>query len=264
VVALTFDPHPLAVLAPDRAPVPLTTIARRTELLLEAGADDVAVARFSAEYAKQTADGWVESELVERLCATHVVVGVDFRFGAGRIGDLSRLGELGDRLGFEVRPVELIARADERVSSTRIRAALRDGDVRDAAGQLGRVHDVEGTVVHGFERGRTIGFPTANLDSDAVLLPRDGVYAVVARVGGRALGGVANLGTRPTFAAGRSVEVHLFDFQGDLYGQRLRVGFVERLRDEQKFDSIEALVAQIHRDAEAARALFAREGLPWR
>lgn len=271
VVALTFDPHPLAVLAPERAPVPITTIARRAELLRDAGADDVVIARFDAAYASQGAEAFVDDVLVRELSAGAVVVGPDFRFGAARTGTIERLRELGATRAFEVvevGPVELPGIG--RVSSTRVREALREGDVERAAAMLGRVHEVEGTIVEGHRRGRTIGFPTANLDPDRVLMPADGVYAVIARALGGArergplLRGVANLGTRPTFAAGRSVEVHLFDFDADLYGARLRVGLVARLREERRFDGVEALRAQIARDAEGARARLGAEDATWR
>jgi riboflavin kinase/FMN adenylyltransferase len=261
VVALTFDPHPMVTVAPERAPVPLTTIARRTELLLGAGADRVAVAHFDAAYAAQTAEQWITNELAGRLAARAVVVGVDFRFGKGRGGDLEGLRAMGANRGIEVDALGevFLPGTHERASSTAVRTALAQGDVVHAAALLTRPHSVDGTVVEGHKRGRTIGFPTANLVPDPILLPLDGVYAVRARTNeGRWLDGVANLGTRPTFAAGRSLEAHLFDFAGELYGTRLRLAFVERIRDEKKFDGIEALVAQIRLDADHARAICAR------
>ncbi len=261
VVALTFDPHPMATVAPERAPVPLTTIARRTELLRAAGADRVDVARFDAAYASQSADAWITNELAGRLGARAVVVGVDFRFGKGRDGDLAGLREMGARRGIDVEALGevMLAGTSERVSSTAVRTAVAAGDVAHAALLLTRPHSVDGTVVEGDKRGRAIGFPTANLVADPVLLPRDGVYAVRARTSeGRWVEGVANLGTRPTFAAGRSLEAHLFDFAGDLYGARLRLAFVARIRDEQKFEGVDALVAQIRRDVDRARAALAR------
>jgi len=265
VAALTFDPHPLAVLAPERAPVPLTMIGRRCDLLREAGADLALIERFDSSYAAQSASQWVEQVLVGQHRAGAVVVGPDFRFGAGRAGDLQRLREIGGPVGLEVLVAEAVLVDGERASSTRVRQLVAAGDVEAARALLGRPHEVEGTVVHGHHRGRTLGFPTANLDPDPVLAPADGVYAVLARVLGDAgattcMLGVANLGTRPTFAAGRSLEVHLLDFDGDLYGRRLRVGFVARLRGEQKFDGIDALGAQIRLDAAAARARLSREG----
>lgn len=269
VIALTFDPHPVALLSPERAPVPLTTLARRIELLRSAGADEVVIARFDAAYAEQSAEDWVDRVLVEQLAARWVVVGPDFRFGARRSGDVALLRALGKTRGFEVTVVEPVVGPGGRVSSTRIREALREGDVVTAAAMLERVHEIEGTVIAGHRRGRTLGFPTANLDPDPVLLPADGVYAVIARVVGEGARrplwrGVANLGRRPTFDAGPSIEVHLFDVDDDLYGRRLRVGFVSRLRGEQKFESVEALRATIAEDVRKARAILASEDPTWR
>ncbi len=262
VVALTFDPHPLRELAPERAPMPLTTIARRVELLLAAGADRVEIAHFDAGYAAQTAEDWVDVRLVRELGARALIVGPDFRFGRDRGGDLARLEELGRARGFvvDVASEVRLPGTGERVSSTAVRSALMRGDVAHAAALLGRPHRVDGLVVEGHKRGRTIGFPTANLAPDPILLPLDGVYAVRLQLpDGSWKGGVANLGTRPTFAAGRSLEAHLFEFDGDLYGARASLEFVERIRDEKKFDGPEALVAQIRLDAEVARALLAKE-----
>lgn len=271
VVALTFNPHPLTLLAPERAPVPITTIERRIELLQQAGVDRVVVARFDEAYASQPPDEFVRQVLVRDLSAKAVVVGPDFRFGAGRRGTLEQLRALGGAHGFEVSEVPPVTLPDiGRVSSTRVREALSAGEVERARAMLDRFHEVEGTVVLGHRRGSTIGFPTANLDPDPILMPADGVYAVVARVmrssdgtntPGPLLSGVANLGTRPTFAAGRSVEAHLFDFDADLYGARLRVFFVARLRAEQKFESVTALREQITKDAEQARELLREDDL---
>lgn len=253
VTALTFDPHPAQVLAPDRAPPLLTTLERRTDLLRRAGADRVEILRFDLALASKTPEQFAVEVLVERLHARGVVVGPDFRFGKGRAGDVATLKELGAAHGFAVRAVGPVEKDGAPVSSTRIRDALGDGDVATATALLARVHDVGGVVIEGDRRGRTIGFPTANLDPEDVLLPADGVYAVVTRVGDRVIRGVANLGVRPTVEAGRSLEVHLFDFDEEIYGARVRVGFVARLRGEQRFDGLDALKAQIARDAEQAR-----------
>jgi len=256
MVALFFDPHPSAVLAPDRAPPLLTTAGRREALLREAGADEVVAQRFDRAFASLSPEAFVTRVLVDGLGARGVVVGPDFRFGHGRVGDLGVLRRLGETHGFDVTVVEPVVHRGVRVSSTRVREHLARGDVTGAAELLDRVHDVTGTVIEGDRRGRTIGFPTANLECEPVMLPADGVYAVLARIVGgddRVLSGVANLGVRPTVEAGRSVEVHLFDFDDDVYGARLRVGFVERIRGEVRFDGLDALKKQIARDAEAAR-----------
>lgn len=262
VAALTFDPHPAALISPERVPAKLTTIERRTELLYGAGADEVVVQRFDQKLAELPPEAFL-SRLFARGAAGFVV-GPDFRFGKDREGDVALLELVAkrDRLKLFVEPPVLLG--GERVSSSAIRKALVEGDVEKASAMLGRVHELEGEVVVGQQRGRTLGFPTANLAGTEVLHPRDGVYAVIARVlpdpaqAGQAaprtlLYGVANLGTRPTLAAGRSVETHLFDFSGDLYGKRLRIGFVSRVRDEQKFATLDALVAQIARDSETSR-----------
>ena len=265
VVGLTFDPHPATVVAPESAPPALTTARRREELLLGAGADAVVVQRFDHDLARVPADRFVRDVLVGSLAARVVVVGANYRFGAKAAGDVAMLRALGAELGFDVETVPPVEHEGRPISSTRIRDDIASGAVPDAAAMLDRLHDVDGLVIEGDHRGRTLGFPTANLRCDPVLLPADGVYAVLARVlpddaaGARSDGarelvrGVANLGTRPTFAAGRSVEVHLLDFDRDVYGQRVRVAFAERLRSELKFSGPDALRAQIELDVKKAR-----------
>ncbi|MBK8170838.1 MAG: bifunctional riboflavin kinase/FAD synthetase [Sandaracinaceae bacterium] len=259
VVVLTFDPHPLQLLAPERAPKQLTTRERRAQLLRLAGADDVRVVRFDEDFAKQSPTDFVDSILVKELRARAIVVGSDFRFGEGRAGDLPMLRSLGETRNFSVEEVAPVIDDGSIVSSTRVRQCLENGEVREAARLLSRAHDVDGTVVEGNRRGRTIGFPTANLQCDPVLLPRDGVYMIAARVldDARVVPGVLNIGTRPTLAAGRSFEAHLFDFDRDIYGKRLRVAFLERLRDEKKFDGIDSLTAQIQSDVALAKEAWA-------
>lgn len=260
-VALTFDPHPAAVLAPERAPTPLTTPSRRRELLLQAGADAVLVMPFTTALAALSPEAFLD-ELRARG-ARGLVVGPDFRFGRGRAGDLALLECYGQAHGLSVLIEPNVLVDGERVSSTAIREALQAGEVERACTLLGHLPELEGEVVSGQRRGRTLGFPTANLVTEPVLHPADGVYAVVVRVLGAGPGqealrlGVANLGVRPTVAAGRSVEVHLFDFDRDLYGARLRVGFVARIRPEQRFSGLDALRAQIGLDCEAARSTLA-------
>lgn len=257
-LAMCFDPHPTAILAPDRSPVLLTGMPRRVELLKGAGCDDVVVLPFDADFARTTPDAFVERVLLDACCAKGVVVGPDFHFGHKRSGNIVTLREWGERVGFTVEVVEPVMHEDESVSSTRIRRILgEDGNVEDAAKMMTRVHEVAGMVIRGDQRGQEIGFPTANLDVEPLQLPKDGVYSVVARVLDEAdaplLHGVANLGVRPTFDAGRSVEPHFFDFEGDLYGKRLRVGFVSRIRCERKFGGLKELRDQIERDCEQAK-----------
>lgn len=258
VVALTFDPHPLSLVAPERAPRLLTTPERRIELLRAAGVDEVVVKTFDRVFASLTPEAFVQQVLVEQLGTRAVVVGPDFHFGARRAGNVALLQELGTGFGFDVLTVPPVSYQGGVVSSSRVRDALARGDVEAVARMLTRVHDVTRRVVSGNRRGRTIGVPTANLELTGLMPPADGVYAVCARVvePGPAqprLGGVANLGVRPTLNAGRSMEVHLFDFDGDLYDRQLRVGFIARLRGERKFDSLEGLRAQIAQDVIHAR-----------
>jgi riboflavin kinase/FMN adenylyltransferase len=278
---LTFSPHPMDVIGRG-APPPLTTLARRADLLLRAGADRVFVRHFDAAFATWSPSRFAEELLVATLAAKRVAVGANFRFGADRAGDLPMLGALGAALGFEAYAQTMTSDARGPLSSTRARQAIVAGDLEDAARVLGRPHAVSGVVGHGAKRGRTIGFPTANLEAIPELLPRDGVYAVLVDVLGagadspgggdgekdaRALAaGVMNIGVRPTVDGGgaRSVEVHLFDVDRDLYDARLRVHVVARIRDERRFDGLAALKAQIADDAKAARdatgaAVAARE-----
>jgi riboflavin kinase/FMN adenylyltransferase len=257
-LAMCFEPHPTAVLVPERAPVLITDLKRRIELLNGAGCDDVVVLPFDSEFSKMNPDRFVERVLLDACHAKGVVVGPDFHFGHKRSGNLATLRQWGEREGFTVELVEPVMFKGKAVSSTRLRRILQeDGNVEDAAIMMTRVHETTGRVVQGDQRGREIGFPTANLEAGPLLLPKDGVYAVVARVldeaGALLLHGVANLGNRPTFEAGRSVEVHLFGFDGDLYEKRLRVGFVARIRGESKFDGLEALREQINRDCDQAK-----------
>ncbi len=257
-LAMCFEPHPTAVLVPERAPVLITDMERRVEILKGAGCDDVVVLPFDSEFSKMTPDRFVERVLLDTCRAKGVVVGPDFHFGHQRSGNLGTLLDWGEREGFTVELVQPVMFGDEAVSSTRLRRILEeDGNVEDAALMMTRVHETTGLVTPGDQRGRELGFPTANLDVELVQLPKDGVYAVVARVldepGAPLLHGVANLGIRPTFAAGHSVEVHLLGFDGDLYGKRMRVGFVARIRGETKFDGLEALRRQIEQDCDEAK-----------
>jgi riboflavin kinase/FMN adenylyltransferase len=257
-LAMCFEPHPTAVLVPERAPVLLTEMRRRVELLKGAGCDDVVVLPFDSEFSKMTPDRFVERVLLEACGAKGVVVGPDFHFGHKRSGNIHTLQRWGAREGFTVELVQPVMYGGQAVSSTRLRHILgEDGNVEDAARMMTRVHETTGLVTRGDQRGRQLGFPTANLAVEPLQLPKDGVYAVVARIldepGAALLHGVANLGNRPTFEAGHSIEVHLLGFEGDLYGKRMRVGFVGRIRGEAKFDGLDALRHQIDRDCDQAK-----------
>jgi riboflavin kinase / FMN adenylyltransferase len=261
-IVLTFDPHPALVLG--RPPLPaLTALDRKVELIAALDpALRVVVEPFTLELARLSPDEFARSILVGALHARRVAVGANFRFGQGRAGDFQTLVHLGERLGFAAEAVEMAGDARGRYSSTRVRDALSAGDLDEVFRLLGRPHSFQGVVSRGAGRGRTIGVPTANLEAISEALPPFGVYAClvdVAEAGHfRALaGGVANLGVRPTLDAGFSVEVHLFDFGGDLYGRTLRVHLAARLREERKFPDLGALRAQIARDSAAARGLVA-------
>jgi riboflavin kinase/FMN adenylyltransferase len=258
-VVLTFDPHPTRVLHPERAPATLVTLEQKAELLAGLGIQSLAVLPFTPALAALDAETFAREVLARCLGASAVVVGQSFRFGRGRAGDATTLAALGSALGFLVRTVEAVVADGAPISSTRIRTALASGAVDEAARLLGRQFFVDGSVVAGDGRGRTIGFPTANVAPRNETLPAVGVYACRLAVGGQApRGAVANLGRRPTFGEGATrLEVHVLDFDGDLYGADVRVHFVTRLRDEMRFGGPEELTRQIASDAAHARAVLA-------
>jgi riboflavin kinase/FMN adenylyltransferase len=256
-VALTFDPHPATLLATP--PPMIASLERRIELLGEAGADVVVVEPFTRELAARAPHAFVEDILLRSLQARAIVVGYDFCYGAGRSGTIETLTAHAGSAGVEVDVVAPVDAAGEVASSTRIRAHLKAGELTDANRLLGRRWDIDGVVVHGAKRGRTIGIPTANIRTDSELLVRPGIYAVTMSVeGGPPLAAVASLGTNPTFveSGGLVLEVHVLDGGGDYYDKRVRTAFVAFLRDEAKFDSIEALLTQIRLDIDAARRLL--------
>jgi riboflavin kinase/FMN adenylyltransferase len=253
-LACTFDPHPAEVLAPDRAPAPITTLAERLELIAAAGLDATVVLTFSQDLAALEPEAFVERVLLARLHASEVIVGFNHRFGRGARGDARLLRALAGRLGFAahvIPPLELDAGP---VSSTAVRTALQRGDVRGAARLLGRPYTVAGPVVEGASRGRSLGFPTANVKPERPVLVPAGVYACRAEVDGETRRAVVNIGVRPTFnETVVTVEAHLIEFTGDLYDHRLTLHVTERLRDEIRFPSVEALRRQIALDIDAAR-----------
>ncbi|MEX1207399.1 MAG: bifunctional riboflavin kinase/FAD synthetase [Acidimicrobiia bacterium] len=255
---LTFEPHPLRIVAPDHAPAMLTGIDHRLELLAALGVEVTAVLEFDEKVREWTPARFLAETLAGPLAADLVVVGEDFRFGKDRIGDVALLGELGSQLGLTPEVVSLVG-DDTPVSSTRIREMIIAGDVSGAAVSLARPHELWGEVVAGDGRGRTIGIPTANVAvPPEMAIPQLGVYAVtVGRHADEALPAVANVGVRPTFGGEvETIEAHVLDFDGDLYGQHLRMRFIDRIRGEQKFESAEALLTQIGRDIEQARQLL--------
>lgn len=255
--AYTFDPAPTAVVAPQRHQPRILTVAERVRRLGEAGIDRIVIEPFTRAWAAHPARWFAEEVLGRRLHARAVVVGWNFRFGAGREGDVDGLRAW--LAGVEIAALGPVEAGGAVVSSSRVRRLVQAGDVEAAAALLGRPHALTGTVISGDRRGRTIGFPTANLENEVELLPANGVYAVRASVDrGAPLPAVLNVGTRPTVDGTRlSIETHVLDFDGDLYGRELRVDLVARLREERRFPALDALVAQIREDVARAREILA-------
>ncbi|GEN06416.1 riboflavin kinase / FMN adenylyltransferase [Myxococcus fulvus] len=263
--AFTFNPHPGKVLQPDLAPKLITLLPRRLELLASCGLEASVVQAFSRDYAR-TGPGDFEATLFDALGVAHVVVGSDFTYGAARAGTVDTLREAAGRRGARVHVVTPVTVDGVVASSSRVREYILEGRVSAACRLLGRPFDLDGTVVAGAGRGRTIGFPTANVDTQNELRPAPGVYAIRVRFlkeagEGAWHGGAANIGIKPTFGGTEvTIEAHLLDFAGDIYGRELRVQFLERLRPEQRFGSVAELTGQIKRDVEAARTVIARTG----
>jgi riboflavin kinase/FMN adenylyltransferase len=255
-VALTFDPHPLELLRPDTFPPALTTVPQRARLLEAHGVDHVVILRTTQELLGLTAEEFFERVVRGHFATRAMVEGVNFGFGRGRGGNVATLAELCRRDGVELVVVPPLQWNSEVVSSSRIRSALQAGDVRDAAECLGRPYRISGIVGTGQRRGRTLGFPTANLESVTTLIPADGVYAVRAWWDKQSWPAAANVGPNPTFGEhARKVEVHLIDFNGDLYGQELSIDFIERLRETRPFRGVDDLLAQMRIDVERAREI---------
>ena len=262
-VVVTFEPTPRELFAPESAPARLMTMGDKYQAFAALGLDCHVVQRFTRELAALSPDEFITRLLVGGLGARVIVVGHDFRFGRNRAGDVAVLQAAGQRYGFETREVDALFQGDTRISSTAVRAALAAGDFARAAALLGRPFTMNGRVVHGERLGRTLGFPTINLRPRRQVLPLHGIFAVRVSAGRAGAGslrdhpGVASLGSRPTVGGhGHLLEVHLFDFQGNLYGRRVSVEFVARLRDEEHFDDLAAMTRQMHRDADRARAVL--------
>jgi riboflavin kinase/FMN adenylyltransferase len=264
---LTFEPHPRELFTPAAAPTRLTSLREKLELLAAHGVDHVHVQRFSRAFAALSPGAFVERTLVGVLAARWVLVGEDFRYGARRAGDFASLASEAGRRGFELEAMPTVTSGGTRVSSSAVRDALARGDLQGAAGLLGRPYSISGRVVHGEKLGRALGYATANVQLKHNRPPLGGIFAVRVRgvgagpgagVADRPRDGVASLGVRPTVHAdGRPVlEVHLFDFDGDLYGAHLRVEFLAKIRDEERYADLDTLKAQIARDCDAARALL--------
>jgi riboflavin kinase/FMN adenylyltransferase len=259
-LAVSFDPHPLAVLRPADAPLPITTPAQKEKLLAEAGVAVLLYVHFTREFARTPARQFVREFLWEKLAVREVYVGESFTFGHRREGDLALLCALGEELGFSAAGIDEVMLRGERISSTRIRRAVSDGRVEEAAEMLGRAFCITGKVVSGDRMGQKLGWPTINLASDHKLLPGNGVYAsrVLLQSFPATFDCSTNVGTRPTVYENyrRVVESHILDFKADVYGQQVELSFFTRLRDERTFPTVMDLSAQIGRDVEATRAYF--------
>lgn len=259
-MVVTFDPHPSQILRPDKAPPLLMTTAQRLQALHREGITHVGVVQFTQELSEWTPEMFVERVLVEWLHVGEVCVGANFLFGHKRAGTLTTLRTLGQRFGFRADMVDAVRYKDFVVSSTRIRRLIAEGRVDEAGVLMGHPYAIGGTVVEGRRRGREIGFPTANVDSPNELLPAGGVYAANLIVEGAVRPAVVNVGIRPTFddATGTTIEAHVLDFDGDLYGREVQVSFVQRLREERRFVDVDALRKQIEADRRLAVRLFRR------
>ena len=259
---VTFYPHPATVLRPELAPFELSTLERRAALVGELGVDEMVVVRFTLEFSQIDADRFASEVLVDRLGAACVAVGHNYRYGHRAQGTVETLREAGARLGFEVTELPLLELQGGVVSSSRVRDLIGDGQVEHAAAQLGRPPRLEGTVVRGDGRGRGLGFATANLEPlGRSVLPGRGVYAGHAHLPSSSHPAAISVGYNPTFTDSREavrVEAHLLDFDRDIYGSSLRLEFARRLRDEERFGSVDDLVAQLHRDVQQTRELVAR------
>lgn len=261
---LTFEPHPREYFAHEDRPRRLTSLREKILLLEGQGVDRLYIGRFNQKLAGLTAEAFIEDVLVHGLGVRHLLIGDDFCFGKGRKGNFAMLQAAGDKIGFGVESMHTFRHEDERVSSSAVRAALAEGDMPHAARLLGRSYSISGRVMHGDKIGRTIGFPTANIQLKHRSPPLMGIYTVsVDGLADRPWPGVASVGVRPTINdAGRpTLEVHLFDWDTDCYDAHLRVNFLKKQRDEERYDSLDALTAQIARDAEEARAYFVQNPL---
>ena len=257
-VVISFDPHPKMVLHPDKRPFYLISSSEeKIRLLGEIGIDAYIILPFSLEYAQTTAEEFVRDMLWEKLRIRKIIIGHDYTFGHGKKGNEVFIAEEGRRLGFAVEAMNPFRIGDEIVSSTKIREAILRGDVHFAATLLGRPYNISGRVVPGDQRGLELGFPTANVEANKELLPLRGVYAVRCLLRGKSLDGVLNIGFNPTFSGGKlTIEVHIFDFNEDIYGEMLDVLFIERIRDEVRFAGPKELIAQINKDVSQARELL--------
>lgn len=259
-VVLTFEPHPLKILAPERAPRLILTHKDKMGLLQSFGVDVAMIQTFDAAFANVEAEEFVRDTLVKKIGIHKIWIGKDLRFGKGRMGRVEDLARWGAEIGFEVGIIDPIVLDDHRVSSSRIRKLIERGDVHEARMYLGRRHFISGRVAAGHRRGRHLGFPTANIVSRTEVLPLDGIYATLLQVGERQWPCVTSIGLNPTFGEGpRTIESYIFDFAGDLYDQSVKLFFVQRIREEKKFASTDLLIEQIKEDVLSAQEILSKE-----
>jgi riboflavin kinase/FMN adenylyltransferase len=257
-VVITFDPHPLKMIPAGKSVTLINTLEEKITLIEASGIDYLIIIPFDAAFAAISAADFVERILVQSIGLKHLIIGYDYAFGRNREGDVSLLKRLGERFSFVVEELQPIAGGSVIYSSSLIRKMITDGAVAEVIGFLGRNFSLAGRVVHGHNRGKSLGFPTANIETDKELIPADGVYAVKVKVADRLYDAACNIGVNPTFTPGsRSIEVFLFDFAGELYGQDIRVYFFERLRGEERFASPPQLAAAIARDVARCREILA-------
>ena len=255
--AIVFEPHPRRFFSPDAPPFLLYASEMRDKFLKDHGAEEILKIVFDASLSKLSPSNFVYDVLIDRLGVSGLVAGADFRFGAKRAGDRAYLEKVGEDLGFHVEIVDLLKEGSEKFGSSAVREAIKQGDMASAASMLGRSWSVSGRIAEGQKLGRTLGFPTANVTLGEIIEPRHGVYATRARVDGKEFAAVSNFGRRPTVGADAPLlETHLLDFDGDLYGKTLEIVFVEFIRDEQKFDGLDALKAQIAKDRDQASKIL--------
>lgn len=260
-IVITFEPQANEFFAPDKAPARLSRFREKVESLRSYSIQQLCVLRFDKKLAQMTADDFIQKLIVDGLNIKYLVVGDDFKFGKDRQGDFAMLQKAGVEYCFQVVNMHTFSIENSRVSSTRIRQALKAGDLMQAEKLLGRPYRMSGRVAHGDKRGRTMGFPTANIHLHRRKVPLNGVYAVqLFGVEGEPIKGVANVGIRPTVGADKALlEVHLFDFERDIYGEHVQVHFLHKIRDEQKFVDLDALIKQIKLDSEQAKEYFSKQ-----
>jgi len=257
-MVVTFRPHPLKILAPEKCPPLISIYEEKIKLFESLGIDVLVKIPFTVEFSAMTPEDFVKNILCDTLGAIEIFVGCNYRFGRARQGDVQTLRRLGERYGFAVREVEQVSLGGEVISSTKIRTLLREGEVEHAARLLGRIYAITGIVVKGDGRGKGLGFPTANIAPKHAIIPSDGVYAVRLSVRDRLYDGIANIGMRPTFNKKvLAIEVHVFDFDEDIYGEDISLYFIRKIREEKKFKNVDALVGQIRSDIEIAKDILA-------